>query len=294
MQSVYRYFLIFRPFLMILYLALGGMLCVFSAQAYLGMPLNYGLGIISMGIIFAVYSLNRFTDTREDFANDLGSLMFFLERKFLYAAAVIALGGIVLTLAIFQKLSSYHLFLIALGLFYSYRLLPWYRPGEGFIFRRLKEFILVKNILVAALWGISIFAIPLLFTDYALADYSMVYILAASITLSTFNNTICCDIRHIAGDQLADNRTLPCQWGSKKSYLLLLAINLLWLILLVSVYFTNLIDWKHFLFLLLMFFHPLIYILPYYYSSFQKTVIDFLSESDLLLFMAGLALLSIF
>lgn len=283
----------FRPLFLIIYLAFLGMLCVSSVLLYLGDKPNIFVGIISMGLIFFVYLLNRYTDITEDFANDIGKYMFFSKRKFLLKLGFALITSTVILLIALQKLALYHLLLIGLGLIYSYRLIPWYSKNKGLHFYRLKEFPLVKNLIVSFMWGISIFLVPIIFVGHDIPNKFILVVLMTSILISTFNNTLYSDIRDESGDRLINNITLPILIGYKKCFILLSVIDFAWVILAVFFTLFKLLDIYHLAFLTIMAFYPAVYIYAHFSKKFTRPVIDFLSESDLLIFGCGLALLSV-
>ena len=66
-----------KPMLILLYLSFMGCLCVFSVQMYMGLRFEPLICLCSMGIIFGIYTSNRFTDTEEDFTNDIQKALLF-------------------------------------------------------------------------------------------------------------------------------------------------------------------------------------------------------------------------
>lgn len=279
------------PLLSIGYLAGSGMVCVFCVQMYLGIPANPVIGLLSMFIIFSVYLLNRFTDIKEDFANDIGKLNYFLERGFLRWLGCGALAIAVGMLLVLEKMAFYHVCLFVAGFLYSYPLIPWIHGSKEIRFHRLKEIPLVKNLLVAILWGVSVFAVPLLFTQSPFSGDSPIRILVSAMVLSTLFNTLTADIRDLPGDQLAGNRTLPALLGTTRCYLLMMATWLVWAIFLCVVRIAGSIDQGHFIFLFLFSLYPVVYVLPYHFGKLSRQSLEWLSEADLLLFALGLFVL---
>jgi 4-hydroxybenzoate polyprenyltransferase len=282
-----------RPLLVVLYLAFGGMLCACSAMVYAHVKPDLVVCFISVGIIFSIYVLNRFTDIREDFANDIKKYSYFLNRNILFKIALVAFAATIVLLIGLEKFKLYHFALISTGVFYSYRLVPWYSPKKGLVFIRLKEFPFIKNLMVALLWGASIFVVPYAFSHVQIMDYFPIIILGISITISTFTNTLFNDIRDKTGDMLANNKTLVVLWGEARCYLLLGIVNALWLGICILLKTINKIDWAHFVLLNVMLLYPLIYINLYKTKKFSRGWMDFLTESDLLLFAAGVSLIGL-
>ena len=124
-----------KPVLILLYLSFMGCLSVFSVQMYLKLSFQPLICLCSMGIIFGIYTSNRFTDIEEDFTNDIGKALFFHNKKAYYGFAIAALAASMGILLYQEKLNWLHFLLIGMGVGYSYRVVPWYSPKRGFSFR---------------------------------------------------------------------------------------------------------------------------------------------------------------
>lgn len=281
-----------RPIISLIYLSFMGIVCIIGVEKYLKTSIDPKSCLTFMAIIFGIYTLNKFTDRTEDFTNDLGKLLFFeKQRIFLFIAAGTLVGTLVYLL-IEEKLNWVHMTLITIGYCYSFRSIPWYSRSTGLKLYRIKEIIFLKNISVALLWGGAIFIIPILTSSGIKYDHFLVSLLAISLTLSTFNNTLYDDILDVNGDMLAKIRTIPTLWGVKKAQGLLISLDILWLIV-VSILFTkNSFNFSHFIFLLSVGIYPIIYILLKSVTKIKSGAIGFLVESDLLFFGMGLILLS--
>jgi len=251
------------------------------------------IGMLCIGIVFSIYILNRFTDIQEDYANDVGELLFFQKKPFLYALGVGIFILVIATFVILGKLHSYHLFLFGFGILYSYRLLPWYRKGKGIVFYRLKEIPLAKNIVVSFLWGISIFMIPIMFLDIDTHNIVPLCVLTTAIILSTFNNTLFSDILDELGDRFAHNNTLPVIWGARNCFILLTSIDIVWELFLIGMVYLGKIDLSHYIFLALFGLYPFVCFVSYITRHLHRQAIEFLCESDLLIFATGLLILSV-
>jgi 4-hydroxybenzoate polyprenyltransferase len=270
-----------------------GTACVFAAMAYLGAPFNPLAGLSFMGVVFFVYIINRFTDIKEDFANDIQKVVFFSNRKVLYKIALATIFLVGVALVSVNKLSFFHLLLISTGVFYSYRLIPWYKKNRGIFYYRIKDLPLAKNLVVSILWGTSIFAVPILFTQNGIGNSLIITFLMISLTVSTFTNTLFSDIQDIVGDILSRSNTLPAVFGATLSYKVLLAVNLTWLAGIIAFFAVKIIDGYHFGFLAVMALYPLVYIFPHVKKWAKRTTVELLMELDLLVMACGLTLLSI-
>jgi len=178
---------------------------------------------------------------------------------------------------------------------YSCRLVPWYEPGRGLRFVRLKDTPLVKNVLVSALWGVSVFAVPLLLSRAhpASIDLYPVGLLAAAMMLSTFNSTFFGDIMDMDGDRLVGTTTLPTMLGERRSLLLQTGVNVAWL---------GTIGWLSWLrpgycaetaFVAVLATYPAAYLVPFSRKWLARRSLEFLAELDLVVFAVGMVVLSV-
>ena len=280
------------PFILI-YLSLMGFLCIYSVQRYLGLAFEPMNCLSFMGIIFGVYTLNRFTDTAEDFTNDLSRLLFFQRKRGFLAVAILSLVASFGFLLWEEKLSWMHCLLLAMGFAYSYRVIPWYHAGQGFRLLRIKEMTFLKNLSVSFLWGASVFVVPIAYSGITAFDHRMVWMLAAGLFVSTLNNTLFDDIIDEAGDRVAGIKTLPTVWGAKQSQFLLMGLDLIWMAFVASVWGAGGIDSAHAAFLGFLGLYPFFYMVPHLRGTAVKSWIDVLAETDLLFFALGMLLLSL-
>lgn len=291
MDSIYLQVRNAKHLVVILYLAVAGALCVFSFMHYMGESFQPGVGLIFMGIVFSIYILNRFSDAHEDFTNDISKYMFFSKRKFLYKLGIASMVLILVSLTAMKKLSAYHILLLSLGVLYSYRLVPWYSKKKGLLYIRLKELPFVKNVIVSLLWGSSVFLIPMLFLGGTVSWTPVIYLLMGAMTVSTLTNTLFSDIRDELGDRMAGTNTLPVLWGGRNCYRLLFSVNAVWLGICAVSLLKSMISIQLMIFFSVLVFYPLGYMLSHRYNKKRSTVVDFLCESDLLIFAGGMALL---
>lgn len=282
-----------KPVLILLYLSFMGCLSVFAVQMYLGLSFQPLICLCSMGIIFGIYTSNRFTDTEEDFTNDIQKALFFQHKRIYYALAIAALAMSLGILLVQGKLNWLHFLLIGMGFCYSYRLVPWYSPARGFRMVRIKELTFVKNLAVSFLWGGSIFLVPILYSSARIAAPITVIHLVAGMFLSTLNNTLFDDILDEDGDRVAGIKTLPTTWGSRNSLLLLWILDACWLAWIAVYCSLGKLDLPHTAFLAFLGLYPIAYMGLSRLGKAPKAWIDFLMESDLLCFSLGLMLLSL-
>lgn len=283
-----------KPVLILIYLSFMGCLSVFAVQLYLGLGFQPLICLCSMGIIFGIYTSNRFTDTAEDFTNDIQKALFFRNKGVWYAMAIGSLAVSMGILLVREKLHWLHFVLLGMGFCYSYRIIPWYAPGRGWMMFRIKEMTFVKNLAVSFLWGGSVFAVPIL---YSAADIDRPFILihlGLGLFLSTLNNTLFDDILDEEGDRVAGIKTLPTTWGARNSLRLLWSLDIAWLAWIGACLALGGLDLPHASFLFFLGAFPIGYMALSGLGKAPKAWIDFLMESDLLCFSLGLMLLGLF
>jgi 4-hydroxybenzoate polyprenyltransferase len=281
-----------RPAFILFYLSLMGCLCVYAVQAYAGLDFDPAICLLSMAMIFGIYTYNRFTDMEEDFTNDIARVLFFQRKRVFLFLAVACLAGSFGFLLAAGKLHGLHLALLATGVCYSCRIIPWWTPSAGFRLLRIKEMTFVKNIAVSFLWGACVFAVPILYSRTPAAHADMLPLLGLGLFLSTLNNTLFDDILDEAGDRVAGIKTLPTVWGAKGSYALLWSLDAAWLLAMGLGWGAGHLDGAHAAFLSLLAVYPFAYMGLHATGRAPKGVVDALAETDLLVFAAGLMLLA--
>jgi 4-hydroxybenzoate polyprenyltransferase len=262
-------------------------------QGYLGLGFQPWNCLSFMGIVFSIYTLNCFTDTAEDYTNNLERLLFFQRKRVFLFMAWAALAASFLFLLASEKLNWMHALLLAVGTAYSLRIVPWYSAAHGFRLLRIKEVTLLKNLSVSFLWTGAIFVIPILYSGRASFDRFLIGMLAAGFFLSTLNNTLFDDILDEAGDRVAGIKTLPTTWGSAASHRMLIALDLAWLCVVLVCRAAGRIDTAHTALLVLLSIYPFVYMGLRALRKASKGWLYFLAESELLLFAVGMILLSL-
>lgn len=279
-----------KPVLTLVYLSAMGFLSVFSVERYLGSAFE-PFGCLSfMGIIFGIYTLNRFTDASEDFTNDIGRMLFFHRKKEFLILACASLASSLGYLIVTHKLNWMHVLLMAMGSAYSYRVIPWYAPAAGLRLMRIKEMTFLKNISVSFLWGASVFVLPILRSGAAYNAFT-IRLLAVGLFISTLNNTLFDDILDEAGDRVAGIKTLPTTWGGRNSQILLMCIDAVWLGAVATLHYSGIIDSPHAAFLAFLGLYPFVYIGLHMSGRSSRDMVDYLSEGDLFFFAVGMLLL---
>ncbi len=204
-----------------LILALTGGAGVYTSCFIQGIPCTPALVIIMVLVSFSVYNLNRKTDETEDEINHKERFSFTkkFEKHLFYAA----LASYALALGICW-LSGPEVLLVGLiplvsGILYSVPLFP-----ETWRFRRLKEIPLMKNLLVAGAWALTLSLLPV----YA---FNLQPGLPALLTALFFFNyvfmaSVLPDIRDREGDALVGVNTIPVLFGVRNTKALLAGVTL--------------------------------------------------------------------
>lgn len=281
-----------KPALVLFYLSFMGCFCVLAVQVYAGLPIDPLICLVSMAMIFGIYTYNRFTDLEEDFTNDIARALYFQKKRSFLFLAVTALVGSFAFLLLSGKLEWLHFLLLGIGVCYSYRTIPWWTPSRGLRLMRIKEMTFVKNIAVSFLWGACVFAMPVLYAGVPAAHPDIIPLLGLGLILSTLNNTLFDDILDEAGDRVAGIRTLPTVWGARSSYLLLWTLDVAWLLAVGGLLLAGRLDSGHAAFLSLLALYPFLYMGLNASGRAPKFVVDLLAETDLLVFAAGLMILA--
>jgi 4-hydroxybenzoate polyprenyltransferase len=286
-DSITRY----RAILSLLYLAALGALCVYSVEAYFGLDFSPLLLFVCVCLILGIYLLNRVSDIQEDFNNDTSRLIFYEKQRLYLYGSVGLLGLAMAILIVTQHFHWIYPSLLGLGICYSYPIIPILRAGR-IDFKRLKDITLVKNLAVALLWGLCVVLVPIAYAGESAQFSNMAWYFSIALTLSTFTNTLFDDMLDEPGDRLAGVMTLPVLMGLPWCYGLLLTVGVGWGIILGLSHFLGWIGGGHALFLECLAAYPLLYMGAHKLMPLRKTLVDMLSESDLLFFGVGLIVLA--
>lgn len=195
----------------ILLLSFAAGLQMLGALLFFNLKPNLVLIFSYMLISFGIYLLNRFTDD-EDCFNCPEQKIYFQKNTSLFIIPIVLLFAAYAMLAVLTLLTFWHILLILCGIVYSVSIVPWFKDNK-LIFFRLKEVVVLKNISVSLLWGITPFAIAAsLGTKIQLPIYDLI-VVSSTFCLTTLINTTTCDVRDIEGDQLVGVKTLAAILG---------------------------------------------------------------------------------
>jgi hypothetical protein len=181
---------------------------------------------------------------------------------------------------------------ISMGLVFTVYTITTFSEGQ----RRSVDTIdvpLLKNLLISLLWGISIFAGPVMQANSNALNTLRIAILAGSIAVSMLNAKIFKDIIDRIDDQPEKASLLHSTRKIEKTWAVLGMVDTLWLFAISVLYICSALDARHCLFLMTIAFYPLVYVIVFYSRTTSRHLIDFLCGSDMLLFAAGLCWLRI-
>lgn len=174
---------------------------------------------------FLINLMNRITDIAEDRKNGIpGTERVAQRQRLLTFVSVLLLGGsLLVTHALWPRLSPWRLLVQIIGLAYNYRLLPW-RGGLS----RFKEMYFFKNFASAGLFILTCFVYPYVVASQALLlSSAAVAILALFFLLFEHTYEILYDFRDLAGDTQEGIPTYPVVHGAQSARRLISV--LLWL-----------------------------------------------------------------
>lgn len=196
---------------------------MFGALLFFKSDPNAALILAYMLISFGIYLLNRFTDDEDCFNCPEQKLYF--QKKASFLAIPIALILIAFTLlAALSLLTEWHILLIICGIIYSVSIVPWLK-NKKIVFLRLKEIVILKNISVSLLWGVTPFAIAATVGKQIELPLLDLVVVIFAFCLTTLINTTSCDVRDIEGDKLAGVRTIAAILGRNITGLVLLSLS---------------------------------------------------------------------
>jgi 4-hydroxybenzoate polyprenyltransferase len=187
-----------------------------SCAYYMGVPVDPTLTVTSFVLVFFSYAINRYTD-HEDVYNDPHMAACFDRNRGLFRLSIVLLAASLCWLYLERKLTWLHVLVACTSIAYSFRIVPCIRHGK-LIRTRLKEICIVKNLVVAMLWGCSYFAISWLVYPAIRRPAGEIAFLMLCFAVSCFNNTVFSDIKDRAGDIETNVPTIPVRYGVRAAY----------------------------------------------------------------------------
>jgi len=273
------------------YLSLCGALTVLGAQRFAGTPVLFWPVFPSFAVIFAIYTINRYSDAEEDRINNPSALDYFSRNKGILYASVIMLAITYALLWEFGQLAAQYIILLCAGMAYSWRIIPLPKSWKRWRLTRIKDMPAMKNITVALLWGTSIFIVPLSAHHYNPWNDPRLVSMMLAFSISTWSNAFFNDILDRDGDAASGNSTIAVMLGIPHSLHLIAWLNEIWLLISLFLFWQNIINPANLIFITLLIAIPIIAILCLSRRWMSESRLRVLSEADLPVMASGLFLL---
>ena len=267
---------------------------VLAVQLYLGAGVRPLTMLMVGALALFVYALNGLSDAAEDSVNDALRAATLRSHAFwTLGSATLALLGAGYELWRRGQLHAVYPLWMALGVAYSFRIVPW--PSQrGLQWRRLKDVLLLKNLVIGATWAGAVFVAPLLDAPVTPARRGVLALVGVSYCALVVVNSVYCDMRDEAGDRQANVTTLPVKFGAARCHRGIFIAMSAWTALLLSCFTFQLIDGPH---CLLLSASALAYPLSVWLATERwrigRTASNYLIESADLLFALGLITLTL-
>jgi len=193
--------------------------------------------------------LNRVTDLKEDLANGIRGTerLVGASQKVLALWVAILVGSFAWSVAMWPELTPWRLSVQAIGVGYSYRVVPTPRGV-----RRFKDLYFFKNFMSALLFVQTVFIYPLVVADWRLVypgGWAAVVGLAVFFVAFEITYEILYDMRDLEGDRLANVPTYPVVHGLARSRQIIDALLLLSAAVLLGLFLSGLVGARELLML---------------------------------------------
>jgi 4-hydroxybenzoate polyprenyltransferase len=248
------------------YLAFGALSVMCACSLILGVVPNIYLSLSVFLLFLSLYNLNTLSDLNEDVVSKPERTVLVLKHKRPLAWFSGITFVLTLLLMIFTKIELiiFPLVFVAFAFVYS--------SGAKITPFRLKDTLLLKNVIVAFCWAFATVLPPVIY--YGIGISQTVLILFLFVFLRILLGGIFFDLRDVEGDKRAGVRTLPVVFGNDKTVMFLHSLNVLSAILiLVGVLTRHLPEFA--LSLELIFAYGLLYLYAY---DKKPSKIDFLCD----------------
>lgn len=246
-----------------------------------------------MIISFSIYLLNRYTDD-EDSINCPEQKLYFQKKTSLLAIPIALILLSLILLAFFSLLTIWHIILIVSGVIYSVAMVPWFKNNK-LIFFRLKDVVILKNMSVSLLWGITPFAIAASTETVLNPPLLDLTVVIFAFCLTTFINTTSCDVRDIEGDQIAGVRTIAAILGRNVTGISLFCLSIAASVLVGILSYFNYLNVNTILLFFITILWTLLVSIPIYLKSINvpKAITEPLIDTQQILCGAALIVISL-
>lgn len=205
-----------------LFIAMTGFSLPFVSFLLYGISVEFDLVLASFFITFAVYSINKLTDIKEDSINLLDRAEFTTKNWHYIIFMVIISSLAALYISLLHSLFAIFIifFPFCVGFVYSIKIANF----------RLKDVFCIKSISVALAWAVVGTFIPVIVHSSDFITISAIFYFSF---IKFFIYTVLFDVRDIEADRLNNVITLPVFLGINKTKNLLFLLNstfIIWLI----------------------------------------------------------------
>lgn len=222
---------------------------VLAVQLYLGDRVRPLTMLMVGALALLVYALNGLTDATEDEVNDaVRAAALRRHASWTLGSATLVLLGAGAVLWGRGQLHAVYPLLIAAGVAYSVRVVPW-PTKRGLGWARLKDVVLLKNLTIGATWAAAVFVAPVLDLPGPTARPGVLAIVGLSYAALMVINSIYCDMRDEPGDRRAGVSTLPVRFGVSSCHRGIFIAMSAWSALLAGCFASGVIDGRHFVLL---------------------------------------------
>lgn len=217
-------------------ISLGSVGIAYLTTSLLSLSSHISMYLVCFLVTYFVYSINRLTDIKEDMISHHSRVEFVKKRSvFFFVGGMFALV-VALVLSYLNSLLTLLVVSIPVILVISYSI--GILPTSIFSKKRLKEYFLIKNIVVSTGWAM----IPLYVSTYT-GTFNLGFIfLSIFVFLRIFIGVIMFDIRDIIGDRVYKIQTIPVVYGVKKSKEIILILNIISFFILLIPALLNLLS----------------------------------------------------
>ncbi len=179
-----------------------------------GAQIDFMIILLAFMLTFSSYHINRIAELEQDGISHPQRTTFIRKHRLLDFLAILA-AAISLYIAFTRNINTFIFAILppVVVMLYSFKILR---------VRRLKDILIIKNVIVAASWALGMF---LTASYFELPFTPAVYAMAIFFFLRFFVNTIVFDIRDIVGDTMNRVKTIPIHFGELTTRNYLLIVN---------------------------------------------------------------------
>ncbi|MCK4729921.1 MAG: UbiA family prenyltransferase [Candidatus Aenigmarchaeota archaeon] len=201
-----------------IYIAIGWSSIVYFTLYLFDLPLNFLIIFIVFTEALLIFNLNRLTDKAEDEINTPQRASFVAKQSSYFFIFSLFLCIFLLLIVLFINFNVFLFVLVTVIIGICYSVL------------RIKKIFLLKNVLVAIVWGVTPLIVGLY---YNIINYSLLSLIVF-FSLQFFINNVMFDIKDMKGDKIHKIKTLPNTIGIKNTKIICYCINIFLVFFLLS------------------------------------------------------------